>query len=102
MPRRRFSPEEIISKLREAEILLAKGAAVAEACRKLAVTENTYYRWRKEYNQVRSHSSLGYRLPAPEAVHGSPVAVAVQPRKWHKNWGHAIVDVLVLRRIRWL
>jgi transposase-like protein len=49
MPRKRFKPEEIISKLREAEILLAKGATVAEACRKLTVTENTYYRWRKEY-----------------------------------------------------
>ena len=49
MPRRRFGPEEIISRLREAEILLAKGATVAEACRKLGVTENNYYRWRKEY-----------------------------------------------------
>jgi transposase-like protein len=49
MPRRRFSPEEVISKLREAEILLAKGATVSESCRKLGVTENTYYRWRKEY-----------------------------------------------------
>jgi transposase-like protein len=49
MPRKRFTTEQIISKLREAEILLAKGATVAEACRKLSVTENTYYRWRKEY-----------------------------------------------------
>ena len=49
MPRKRFTPEQIITKLREAEVLLAKGKTVAEACRRIEVTENTYYRWRKEY-----------------------------------------------------
>jgi len=49
MPRKRFTPEQIITKLREAEIHLAKGLKVAEVCRQLDVTENTYYRWRKEY-----------------------------------------------------
>jgi transposase-like protein len=49
MPRKRFTPEQIITKLREAEVLLAKGGTVAEVCRHLQVTENTYYRWRKEY-----------------------------------------------------
>ena len=49
MPRKRFTPEQIITKLREAEIHLAKGLKVAEVCRQLDVTENTYYRWCKEY-----------------------------------------------------
>jgi transposase-like protein len=49
MSRRRYTPEQIISKLREAEVLLSKGATVQESCRQLGVTENTYYRWRKEY-----------------------------------------------------
>ncbi len=49
MSRRRYTPEQIISKLREAEVLLSKGATVRESCRQLGVTENTYYRWRKEY-----------------------------------------------------
>jgi len=49
MPRKSFTPEQIVSKLREAEILLAKGKTVSEACRQIQVTENTYYRWRKEY-----------------------------------------------------
>ena len=49
MPRKRFTPEQIISKLREAEIHLSRGSTVAECCRQLGITENTYYRWRKEY-----------------------------------------------------
>jgi hypothetical protein len=66
MPRKRFTPGQIITKLREAEVELAKGRTVGQACRKIAVTEQTYYRWRKEYNTVRPHSSLGYHPPAPE------------------------------------
>ena len=49
MPRKRFTPEQIITKLREAEILLSKGQKVGEVCRQLEVSANTYYRWRKEY-----------------------------------------------------
>ena len=49
MARKRFTPEEIISKLREVEVLLAKGGTVLEGCRQIGVTEQTYYRWRKEY-----------------------------------------------------
>ena len=49
MPRKRFSPEQIISKLREAEVLLVQGKTTAEVCRALNVSEQTYYRWRKEY-----------------------------------------------------
>jgi transposase-like protein len=49
MPRKRFTPEQIISKLREAEVLLAQGKTTAEVCRALNVSEQTYYRWRKEY-----------------------------------------------------
>ena len=49
MSRKRFSAEQIIMKLREAEVLLSKGQAVAEVCRQLGVSENTYYRWRKCY-----------------------------------------------------
>jgi putative transposase len=50
MPRKRFTAEQIISKLREAEVLLSLGKTAAEACRSLNVSEQTYYRWRKEYD----------------------------------------------------
>ena len=54
MARRRFSAEEIIQKLREAEVHLSQGNTIPEACRKIGVTNQTYYRWRKEYGGVRT------------------------------------------------
>jgi putative transposase len=47
--RKSFTPEQIIMKLREAEVLLGQGKNTKEACRVLEVSEQTYYRWRKEY-----------------------------------------------------
>jgi transposase-like protein len=49
MPRKQFSSEQIITKLREAEVLLSQGMRVNEAARQLEISEQTYYRWRKEY-----------------------------------------------------
>jgi putative transposase len=54
MSRKRFRTQEIIQKLREAEVLLSQGTDVATACRQIGVTDNTYYRWRKEYGGVRT------------------------------------------------
>ena len=51
--RRSFAPEQIINKLREAEVLLSQGSTVAQASRKIGLTEQTYYRWRKEYGGMR-------------------------------------------------
>ena len=53
MARKRYSAEQIIAKLREAEVELAKGRKAAEVCRKLGVSEQTYYRWRREYGGLR-------------------------------------------------
>ena len=53
MPRKQHSPEQIIAKLREAEVDIAKGETIAQACKKIDVTEQTYYRWRKEYGGLR-------------------------------------------------
>jgi transposase-like protein len=49
MPRKYFSTEQIISKLREAEVLLSQGKTAVEVSRSLNISEQTYYRWRKEY-----------------------------------------------------
>jgi len=49
----RYQPEEIISKLCEAEVLLAEGISVGEVVRRLGVTQVTYYRWRKEYGGMK-------------------------------------------------
>ena len=53
MPKKRFSPEQIMAKLREAEVELAKGQKIGPICRKLAISEQTYYRWRREYGGLR-------------------------------------------------
>ncbi len=53
MSGKRYPPEEIISKLREAEVYLAEGVTVGEVIRRLGVNKITYYRWRKEYGGMR-------------------------------------------------
>jgi putative transposase len=53
MPRKTYSPEQIINKLREAEILLSQGNTIGAICKKIGVSDFTYYRWRKEYGGIR-------------------------------------------------
>ena len=54
MPKKRHTAEQIINKLREAEVLISKGVGIPEICKKLEIHEQTYYRWRKEYGGVRT------------------------------------------------
>jgi putative transposase len=53
MARKRHTAEQIIQKLREAEVLQSQGQTLAAACKRIEVTEQTYYRWRKEYGGLR-------------------------------------------------
>ena len=53
MSKRRYTAEEIINKLREVEVLPGRGDGIGEACRQIGATEQTYYRWRKEYGGLR-------------------------------------------------
>ena len=53
MARKRFTAEQIIIKLRETEVGLAQGQTVGQVCKTIEVTEQTYYRWRKEYGGLR-------------------------------------------------
>ena len=53
MARKRFTPEQIIGMLREAEVRLSQGEKVKVICRSLGVTEQTYYRWRKDYGGMK-------------------------------------------------
>jgi putative transposase len=53
MAKKRHTAEQIINKLREGEVELAKGLSVGQVCRKLEITDQTYYRWRKEYGGLR-------------------------------------------------
>ena len=53
MPIKRYTPEQIIHKLREAEVLLSQGMTTTEASRQIGIVQQTYYRWRKEYGGMR-------------------------------------------------
>ena len=53
MPGKRFAAEQILNKLRETEVRLAKGETVAQVCKQIGVTEQTFYRWRREYGGLR-------------------------------------------------
>jgi len=53
MGRKRYTPEQIIRHLRQAEVLSSQGRNVPEICRELGITPNTYYRWRKEYGAMQ-------------------------------------------------
>jgi len=53
MGRKRHTAEEIVSKLRQVDVLIAQGQAVADAIRTIGVTEVTYYRWRNEYGGLK-------------------------------------------------
>ena len=54
MPRVRYTPEQIITKLREAEVFLSQGITVPKICKKLGIHEQTYYKWRREYGGLRT------------------------------------------------
>jgi transposase-like protein len=64
MARKRYTPEQIINKLREAEILLNEGANMAIMTRKIGISDVTYYRWRKEYGGMNIDQA--HRLKALE------------------------------------
>ena len=53
MRKKEFTPEQIITMLREAEVLLSQGATAADIVRKFGISEQTYYRWRREYGGMR-------------------------------------------------
>ena len=53
MPRKRYKPEEIVTKLRQVDVLLSQGSSVADAIRQIGVSEVTYYRWRQEFGGLK-------------------------------------------------
>ena len=68
MARKRHTAEEIVAKLRQVDVLMAQGKAVADAVRAIAVTEVTYYRWRNEYGGLKGDQVK--RLKELEAENG--------------------------------
>lgn len=72
MARKRFTAEQIVSKLREADVLLGQGLTVAQTCKRIEVTDKTYYRWRKEYGGLKVDQAK--RLKELEKENARPAA----------------------------
>jgi putative transposase len=66
LARRLFKPEQIINNLREAEVLISQGSTIGQASRKTGVTEQTCYRWRREYGGMRVEQARRLREPERE------------------------------------
>jgi len=92
MPGKRYGAEQIIPKLREAEVDLAKGLTVAQVCKKIGVTEQTYYRWRtkcggmdpqmaRQLQELQKENARLKRLVADQALDNQILREAARP-----NW----------------
>ena len=68
MSRKRYTPEQIISMLREAEVALSQGQTVGQVCRVLGVSEQSYYRWRREYGGLKIDQAKRLKDLAKENV----------------------------------
>ena len=95
MLRKRYTAEQIIGHLREAEIRTSEGKTIAEAVRELGISEQTYYRWRKQYggmevNQARRLSANETPAPIDRGTYDSLTTVFVHPSS------HTLYRVLVL------
>ena len=65
MPRKRFSTEQIVTKLRQAEVELGRGLHVPQVCKKLNISEQPYSRWRKEYGGLRLDQAKRLKVRIP-------------------------------------
>jgi transposase-like protein len=57
MARKRFTAEQIVNKLREADVMLSQGRTVVQVCKQIGVTDQTYYRWRREYGGMKTEQA---------------------------------------------
>ncbi len=62
MPAKRYSVEQIIAKLREAEKLQGQGMSIVQSCKKLGISDQTYFRWRRQYGALKEDEPSASRL----------------------------------------
>ena len=62
MPRQRYTTEQIINKLRQAEVLISQGRSIREVAKELAISDHTYYRWRREYGGIRTEQAKRLKM----------------------------------------
>jgi putative transposase len=69
MPKKTFTPEQIVPKLRQIEVLIGQGNAVPLACKEAGITAQTFYRWRKEYGGLQLEQARKRDLRNPRSAH---------------------------------
>jgi len=62
MPRQRYTTEQIINKLRQAEVLISQGRSIREVAKELTISDHTYYRWRREYGGIRTEQAKRLKM----------------------------------------
>ena len=62
MPRKRYTTEQIINKLRQSEVLISQGRSISEVAKELAISDHTYYRWRREYGGIRTDQAKRLKM----------------------------------------
>jgi putative transposase len=66
MPRQRYSTEQIINKLRKAEVLVSQGRSLREVAKELTISDHTCYRWRREYGGIRTEQAKRLKMLGKE------------------------------------
>ena len=85
MGRKRFSPEQIIVKLREAEIIESKGLTQVEAAKKLGIAEQTLIRWRKEYGGLRVDQARRFKELEKENIRLKRLVADLSLNRYHES-----------------
>jgi len=78
MAKKRFKAEEIVIKLREVEIFTNKGMGTPEACRNIGISEQTYYRWRKQYGGMKIDQAKKYKALEQENIRLKNIRMTLQ------------------------
>ena len=61
MPKKRHSPEQIVTKLRQIDVLVAQGRTIGQACKEAEITDQSYYRWRNEYGSLEIEQAKQFK-----------------------------------------
>ena len=92
---KRFTPEQIVSKLRQADVELGKGQTVPEVCRKIEVSQQTYYRWRQRYGGMSPELIKELKNPSE----GEPAASQDHRRSADRHGDHEGGDRVQLKKL---
>jgi transposase-like protein len=81
MGRKRYSAEEVVNKLRHADVELAKGQTVAAVCKLLGIKDQSYFRWRKEYDGLRGDRARRFKELEQENARHKRLLADAEPDK---------------------